>query len=75
MRIIVIFMMLAVAAINASTMLGAMGAGRETELSLLLTLFDGTGDKRKTEGVLEVVLLSLVRGCVVTLRVPLADIA
>ena len=49
--------------------------GRETELSLLLTLFDGTGDERKTEGVLEVVLLSLVRGCVVTLRVPLADIA
>ena len=49
--------------------------GRETELSLLLTLFDGTGDKRKTEGVLEVVLLSLVRGCGVTLRVPLADIA
>ena len=49
--------------------------GRETELSLLLTLFDVTGDERKTEGVLEVVLLSLVRGCVVTLRVPLADIA
>jgi len=49
--------------------------GRETELSLLLTLLDGTGDKRKTEGVLEVVLLSLVRGCGVTLRVPLADIA
>ena len=30
-------------------------------------LFDGTEDKRKTEGVLEVVLLSLVRGCVVAL--------
>ena len=43
--------------------------GRETELSLLLTLFDVTGDERKTEGVLEVVLLSLVRGCVVALPV------
>ena len=32
-------------------------------------LFDGTADKRKTEGVLEVVLLSLVRGCVVALPV------
>jgi len=60
------------------TLLLAKGSdvdGRETELLLLLALFNGTGDKRKTEGVLEIVLLSLVSGCVVAFPVLLSGIA
>ncbi len=54
---------------------GSAGGGRETELLLILAFFNGTGDKRKTEGVLEVVPLSLLGGCVVALPVPLTGIA